>query len=1182
MPFQCWQTVRSIWTFTLLTWIIVTAVPTVAQSQVPAADFNDSATEAGQVVAEDRATAARIKELMGQIESATELDDETKSQITTVLNQANDELNRAAKLEASLGKDRDVVQAVPQLAQTIKTEIAAAKRTPITLPPEDASLNSLESELAKSLADLQEAKNQLAKAQAEQTRRAERRKQLAGLQASHAERIAEAEQQLAANPPVGESADATTARKLLQLAKLQSLAIEPLANQWEVSRYDAEQAVDLQRLRIEQSAAQVERFEIAVQTLNDRIDVLRKQQARTRVENLKDLAEQIGDPELKSLALQNAALAEENETIIRQTGDVFEETQRSRNNLEQLVDLDTRTRERVDRVGLNGAIGLELRKQLSRLPDQREIMRRGWTRQELMRDVELQRLAREDSLDELNNQTENVNASGLEKRIQNDYTTTLESLTRTYDKYFQQLSDLDFSENQLINATESYRAFLDEHVLWIRSNRFWGPSSLRQSIQRVGQIANPKLWADVGRSIWIDAFTQPLYYLIGGIVMLLLLPARYRGREYLTQLGKTAERTTCTEYSVTLRAAMMTLVMAIVWPLILIFFGWRLTASPLDSQFSVAVGRAVIATGVVLILLSVVRHGNRPKGLAMSHFGWPDRVAELIRRKTWLLRFMMLPFVFLVVLLNESGGLDTDNSLERVCLFASLLILAWALYGILEPRHGATSEYFQRHPNTWVAKTRTMWSWLIIGFPIALAVLVFVGFDYTASELTWRFWHTMWCLISLIVLRAFVIRALQINHRKIRIQKMKERRALQLQTQAAENAKTTTAVAASDRSNKPDKSNKPDTSNKSDKQDKPDKPIEVSVTGDAITIENEHEALRTNSEQVLRILHSGLLITGLVLLWFLWSGLFPAFRILDQWTLWDTTREVVVDTIDDDGNTVRSKELIVDPVTPINILAALLIGLITFTLVRNLPGLIEIVILQRLPLEASFKFAIATMCRYAILVVGLLMIFSAVGANWSKLQWLVAALTVGLGFGLQEIFGNFVSGIIILWERPIRLGDVVTLDNVSGKVTRIQMRATTISDWDRKEYIVPNKDFVTGRLLNWTRSDQVNRIVIPVGVAYGSDVRRAIKILHQVASDHPRIVSDPEPMATFDGFGDSTLNLVLRCFMPDLEGRLQVISELNLAIDDAFAQAKIEIAFPQHDVHLRSVPDGWVQLPHLS
>ncbi len=141
---------------------------------------------------------------------------------------------------------------------------------------------------------------------------------------------------------------------------------------------------------------------------------------------------------------------------------------------------------------------------------------------------------------------------------------------------------------------------------------------------------------------------------------------------------------------------------------------------------------------------------------------------------------------------------------------------------------------------------------------------------------------------------------------------------------------------------------------------------------------------------------------------------------------------------------------------------------------------------------------------------------------------------VGLGFGLQEIFANFVSGIILLFERPIRIGDIITLGDKTGVVNRIRIRATTIVDSDRKEYVVPNKDLVTERLLNWTLSDQVNRVVVNVGVAYGVDTSHACEILRQVALDHPVVLKDPQPTATFEGFGDSTLNLVLRCYLPNL------------------------------------------------
>jgi len=208
-------------------------------------------------------------------------------------------------------------------------------------------------------------------------------------------------------------------------------------------------------------------------------------------------------------------------------------------------------------------------------------------------------------------------------------------------------------------------------------------------------------------------------------------------------------------------------------------------------------------------------------------------------------------------------------------------------------------------------------------------------------------------------------------------------------------------------------------------------------------------------------------------------------------------------------------------------------------------------------------------------VLGLVFACGAIGVGWGQVQWLAAALTVGLGFGLQEIFANFVSGLIILFERPVRIGDVVTIGDVTGTVSRIQIRATTLTDWDRKEYIVPNKEFVTGRLLNWTLSDTTNRVVINVGVAYGSDTARARTLLLDVANSHPEVLDDPPAVATFEGFGDSTLNLVLRVYLPNLENRLQTITELHEAIDAAFKTANIEISFPQRDLHIRTVPQSF-------
>jgi potassium efflux system protein len=214
------------------------------------------------------------------------------------------------------------------------------------------------------------------------------------------------------------------------------------------------------------------------------------------------------------------------------------------------------------------------------------------------------------------------------------------------------------------------------------------------------------------------------------------------------------------------------------------------------------------------------------------------------------------------------------------------------------------------------------------------------------------------------------------------------------------------------------------------------------------------------------------------------------------------------------------------------------------------------------------RYTVVTLTKYTVVAVGVAWIFSVLGGSWSEIQWIFAALGVGIGFGLQEIVANFISGLIILFERPIRVGDVVTVGNTDGVVTKIRIRATTIRNWDRKELLVPNKNFITQELLNWSLSDQTTRILINVGIAYGSNVERALLIMEEAARENPRVLEDPAPFVVFETFGDNALMLSLRCYIDNIDFRLRTITELNLAINQAMNEAGIEIAFPQRDVHL--------------
>lgn len=329
------------------------------------------------------------------------------------------------------------------------------------------------------------------------------------------------------------------------------------------------------------------------------------------------------------------------------------------------------------------------------------------------------------------------------------------------------------------------------------------------------------------------------------------------------------------------------------------------------------------------------------------------------------------------------------------------------------------------------------------------------------------------------------------------------------------------------------------------------------------------------NQQMLRLLRATVGLLFLTGVWLIWGQVLPALQVVSRVELWPVIISAMERIPGADVETFREVTR-VEQVTLGNLLTAVLVAFMAVLASRNMPALLELSVLQRLPMDHGNRHAVTTVSRYLLLLTGGLVSCSLLGIGWQNVQWLAAALTVGLGFGLQEIFANFVSGLIILFERPVRIGDIVTIDGVTGAVSRIQIRATTITDWDRKEFIVPNKEFVTGKLLNWTLSDRINRVLINVGVAYGTRTETALSLLQQIADTNPLVLKDPAPIASFEGFGDSTLNLVLRCYLPNLDHRLKAITELHAAIHDRFASEGISIAFPQRDLHLRTLPPGVV------
>ncbi|NCC28317.1 MAG: mechanosensitive ion channel, partial [Gammaproteobacteria bacterium] len=306
-------------------------------------------------------------------------------------------------------------------------------------------------------------------------------------------------------------------------------------------------------------------------------------------------------------------------------------------------------------------------------------------------------------------------------------------------------------------------------------------------------------------------------------------------------------------------------------------------------------------------------------------------------------------------------------------------------------------------------------------------------------------------------------------------------------------------------------------------------------------------------------LHGAQRMTAVVLaligLYAIWSPVFPALGILDEVTLWHTTG-------------ILNGEETALPVSLADLGLALLYLVAIGVLAKRLPAMLEIILSERLHMASSSRYTVTTLTTYVIVALGIVLALDTLGAQWSQLQWLVAAIGLGIGFGLQEIVANFVSGLILLFERPVRVGDVITVDGTDGVVTKIRIRATTIRGYDRKELLVPNKELITGRLLNWSLSDPVTRIMIIVGVAYDTDVDLAHALMGEAAAENPRVLANPKPAMNLEGFGDNALTLSLRAYIEDIEHRVAITSELNMAINRKFRDAGIVIAYPQRDLHL--------------
>ncbi len=1090
-------------------------------------------------------TTDTVQGLLKQAEEDPDLEEVLKARLIELYKQATDDLARADEWVKKAGEFEAARQEAPARLESIRAELAAPATESAPDISEDASVAQLEQKLAQVEAELKAARENAATLDEERKRRADRRAELPGATTATSQRLEEATRELGALSAEAELPVALTARRISLRSRQRAFEQEIRTYEAEIASYDARG--ELLTARRDKAARTIAQLESLAKAWQAAVNERRRSEAAAAAvaaEQARRAAAR-SHPVVRGIAEENTAWAERRSKDaladkIQQATGRLESTTKA---LSGLSSEFTSIKSKVKAAGLTHAMGLLLRRQREVLPSVSDHLGLIAAREAEISRVQVELIEMEDARSSLVTELESLVRAFLvelgpsvPQEEQAEVETAvrelllarrgyLDALIGDYSSYLVRLVDLDNEERRLVAQTRSFRDYVDKRVLWVRSTSHPQAADVQHAAEAVAWLIDPQNWAGALRSAGGTVRSTALMPFIALLAIGALGAFQRRLRVELRRIAEAASKPTAREFAPTLLTVVWSSLIAVLWPAVVMVLGWALASGTNATDFGSAVGTALGAAAVVFLLVEALRQLCRPGGLGTAHFGWPSKGVRLVRKHLVWLLVAGVPLVFVVVAVETSGEVAWHNSLGRIAFIGGQLLLAIFAAKVLRPRGGALEDFLRLNPSGWLSRLRFAWYPLALGLPLVLAALAAIGFYYTALELAIGVHTTAWFILGLVLLDGLALRWLLVSRRRLAIDQARKRR----------------------------------------EAEETDREGKEQLTGEPVI------DLGSISTQTRSLLRTIIVLSFFGGLWAVWADMLPALGILDSVELWSVTEKVPEAVTATDGSTSTRLVEKLRPVTLQDLLLALLILAITFVASANVPGLLEIAILQRVPLKAGERYAIATIAKYAITVVGLVVGFGVMGIGWAKVQWLAAAMVVGLGFGLQEIFANFVSGLIILFERPIRIGDTVTVGNVNGDVTQIRIRATTITDWDKKELVIPNKEFVTGQVINWSLSDPLLRVIVPVGIAYGSDTDLAESILHKVAREAEHVLPDPEPKVLFLEFGDSSLNFELRVHVPSIDYFLKVRHDLNKAIDREFRQAGIEIAFPQRDIHVRSI-----------
>ncbi|MGF6189192.1 miniconductance mechanosensitive channel MscM [Serratia sp. 2723] len=917
---------------------------------------------------------------------------------------------------------------------------------------------------------------------------------------------------------------------LLALLQAEAAARKAKVDELDLAQLSANNRQELARMRADVYKTRHEKIDIQLQALRNNLNSQRQREAERALEKTEQLAEQNGDlPASLRKQLQinrelSAALndqAQQMDLISSQQRQAAAQTLQVRQALSTII-------EQSQWLSASTALGETLRAQVATLPE----MPKPRQLDNAMADLRVQRLRFESQLESLPQrakefkQDDGTPLTSAQQRIVDAQLRTqrelLNSLLSGCDTQILELTKLKVANTQLVDALNEIQDAAHRYLFWVPDVSpitLSYPLNVAQDLTRL--LSLDTLTQLSGAFVMMVTSRETLIPLFGAVLLVIFsISSRKHYHAFLARASSRVGKVTQDEFLLTLRTVFWSILVALPLPVLWAALGFGLQ-NAWPYPVAIAIGEGVTATLPVLWICMISAAFAHPQGLFIVHFRWPVKQVSRAMRYYQMSIWLIVPLIMALITFDNLNDREFANTLGRLCFI--LLCLALALVTNSLKRAGIPLYLDNKGSGENMINT-ALWG-LLLSAPLIAALASTVGYLTTAQKLLARLETSVAIWFLLLVIYHIIRRWMLIQRRRLAFDRAKQRRA---------------DILAQRAKGEEEPSHTPN-----------------SIEG-AIEVDEAEIDLDAISAQSLRLVRSILTMVALVSLIVLWSEIHSAFGFLENIKLWDV------------NSTVNGID-IAQPITLGALLIAILVLIVTMQLVRNLPALLELAVLQHLDLTPGTGYAITTITKYLLLLFGAILSFSWIGIEWSKLQWVVTALSVGLGFGMQEIFSNFISGLIILFEKPIRIGDTVTIRNLTGTVTKINTRATTISDWDRKEIIVPNKAFITEQFINWSLSDTLTRVVLTVPAPAEANTEEVTKILINSAERCSLVLDNPTPEAYLVDLQQGIQIFELRIYAAEMGHRMPLRHEIHQLILAGYREHGITLPYPPFQVRTETL-----------